>query len=366
MSRGDSMRKYTKKSSMLMIVSLMIMLFSGCTGDKYSNANQRGKKDFKVGMVLYNAEDTFISYIRDMVDYYIELYEDEAGVNIELEVLDSANNQALQNTQIDHFIKNGYDVILANTVDREEASMIIDKVQKAKIDTIFFNREPVPQDMKKWNRIYYVGSSAEEAGRMQGEILVDAINNGLELDKNKDGKIQYVMIEGEYGHQDAILRTYHCIKVLEENGLNMENLATDTGRWFKKEAKEKMENWLEEFGDKIEIVLANNDEMALGAIEALKAYGYFNGEKWMPVIGVDGVDEALEAIETGTMIGTILNDYDEQAKCIVYKLYQCIGVNDLNINISTQEKDNYFWVKHKKVTKENVNTVKKHNSILKK
>ncbi|NLK98165.1 MAG: substrate-binding domain-containing protein [Epulopiscium sp.] len=361
------MRRYVKKGSILLMITFIATLLNACTAvNQYSNVSQAGKKGFKVGMVIYNAEDTFIGYLRDMVAYYIELYEEDAGVQIELEVLDSANNEELQNSQIDHFIKEGYDVILANTVDRADASMIIDKAQRAKIDTIFFNREPVPQDMKKWDRIYYVGTSAEEAGRMQGEILVEAINNGLDLDKNKDGKIQYVMIEGEHGHQDAILRTYHCIKVLEENGLKMENLGMDSGSWLKNEGKAMMETWLKEFGDDIEIVLSNNDEMALGAIGALKEYGYFNGDQWMPVIGVDGVDEALEAIENGTMIGTILNDYDEQAKCIVYKLYQCIGVNDLEIDISTEEKDNYFWVKHKKVTKENVDTVKKHTSILKK
>ena len=280
------------------------------------------KEPIKVGMTLYNAEDVFVSNTWERISYYIEELRKQKGLDITIEAVDSKHNQELQNEQIDSFIREGYDIIIANTVEREEASMIIDKVQSAQIPIIFFNREPVPQDMKKWEKIYYVGSSAEQAGAMQGEILADAMDKGLSVDKNKDGKIQYVMIEGEYGHQDAILRTYHCIKKLEERGFQMENVATDTGMWRKEEGKAKMSEWLENFGNKIEVVLANNDEMALGAIEALKVEGYFQNGKAMPVIGVDGIDTALGAIKADLMLGTVLNDSDEQAKCIVAKIFE--------------------------------------------
>lgn len=342
-----------------------MMLLAGLLVGKQSKKKEN-KEEIKIGITLYNAQDVFVSNTLESIYYYIEEIKKETGLNIRVEAVDSKHDQELQNNQIDTFIEEGYDIIIANTVEREEAARIIDEVQKAQKPIIFFNREPVPQDMKKWEKSYYVGSSAQQAGTMQGEILADAIEKGLKVDKNKDGKLQYVMIEGEYGHQDAILRTYHCIKVLEDRGFQMDNLATDTGMWRKEEGKAKMNEWLELFGQEIEVVFSNNDEMALGAIEALQAYGYFKEGKTIPVVGVDGIDEALQAVENGLMIGTVLNDSDEQAKCIVSKIYEIITGEKGNYSPSTVEQANYFWVDHRKITKENINTVKKRNILNKK
>ncbi len=329
---------------------LGIALIGGIMIKKQSAAKIK-QRDIKVGMTLYNANDVFIKNTCDYLKEYIRELNEEKEMNIQFEAIDSKHSQELQNRQIDTFIKEEYDIIIANTVEREEASTIIDKAHLAGFPLIFFNREPVPQDMQKWDKIYYVGSSAQQAGTLQGEILAGAIEKGLEVDKNKDGKLQYVMIEGEYGHQDAILRTYHCIRELEGRGFIMENLATDTGMWRKEKGKDKMTEWLNIYGDQIEVVMANNDEMALGAIEALKAYGYFKDGKTIPVVGVDGISEAIEAIEKGEMIGTVFNDSAEQARCIVSKIYELITGERDGYPVETEEEANYFWVDHKKMTK---------------
>lgn len=365
---GGKVVKVNRKKfyRILAILLLGVALLGVFLERYYFSALKKEKKAIKVGITLYDATDSFISNTKDNIEYYIQKIEEETGSAIVLDIVDGQNNQEVQNRQIDTFIREGYDVIVANIVDRSAASTIIDKVKEAQIESIFFNREPVPQDMKKWDKLYYVGSSASEAGRMQGEILVEAIKKGMLVDKNNDGKIQYVMLEGEYGHQDAILRTYHCISVLEENNFKMDNLATDTGRWRRTEAKDKMAQWLEAFDGEIELVLSNNDEMALGAIAALKEKGYFTEEKWMPILGVDGIEEALGAIEEGFMVGTVYNNSDEQARSIVAKIYEIIEGSKPALLLQTEEKDNYFWVKHNKITKENTDIVKKHNTIDKK
>ena len=80
------------------------------------------------------------------------------------------------------------------------------------IPVIFFNREPVREDLMQWEKLYYVGCDAEQSVIMQGEIAAEYINSHSEVDKNKDGKIQYVLLEGEAGHQDAISRTEYSVK----------------------------------------------------------------------------------------------------------------------------------------------------------
>ena len=342
-------------------VIIMIIILLGCSlaGLILYRSSTPKVNDIKIGMVLYDGNDPFIVQTKAYVESYINDQNQKISRRISIDIEDSARNQSLQNEQINQFIANQYDLLIVNIVERQDAGMIIDKAQNADIPVIFFNREPVPQDIAKWEKVYYIGSKAEEAGRIQGEILADALDNGLKIDQNKDGKIQYVMLEGEYGHQDAILRTYHCIKVLEERGYSMENLARDTAMWQRVKGKQKMQEWYELFGEHIEVVMANNDEMALGAIEVLKEKGYFEEDLSIPVLGVDGLEEALQAIEEETLLGTVFNDSSEQAKCIVYKVNELTGIpaDSQQFDINTQEENNYFWIKHRPIIKENIQSV---------
>jgi methyl-galactoside transport system substrate-binding protein len=128
------------------------------------------------------------------------------------------------------------------------------------------------------------------------------------MDKNGDGVLQYVMLKGEPGHQDAELRTEYSIKNLQDNGIKVQKLAEDTGMWDRVKGQEKMAAFIASQGDKIEAVFANNDDMALGAIEALKAAGYFKDGKFMPVVGVDATAPLSRLSKKATLLGPVLND----------------------------------------------------------
>lgn len=126
------------------------------------------------------------------------------------------------------------------------------------------------------------------------------------MDRNGDGVLQYVMLEGEPSHQDALLRTEYSIKTLTNAGVLVEKLASDTANWNQGQAAAKMSQWHQEFGSQIEAVFANNDDMALGAIDVLLEAGVAPEE--MPVIvGVDATVPALEAMAAGTLSGTVQN-----------------------------------------------------------
>jgi methyl-galactoside transport system substrate-binding protein len=245
-------------------------------------------------------------------------------------------------------------------VDRTAASVIIDKAKKAGIPVVFFNREPLPEDMKKWNKVYYVGAKAEESGIISGQLVVDYWKANPAADKNKDGVIQYVMLKGEPGHQDAELRTKYSIKAIEDAGLKVQKLAEDTAMWDRVKGQEKMAAFLASQGDKIEVVLANNDDMALGAIEALKAAGYFKGGKYMPVVGVDATAPALKALQDGTLLGTVLNDAKNQGKAtfnLAYTLAKRKTPSKAATGYTITD-GKYVWVAYKKITKANLNDAK--------
>ncbi|MEG0707960.1 MAG: galactose ABC transporter substrate-binding protein [Cellulosilyticaceae bacterium] len=350
-----------KITQLLLISSLCTLNLTACINDNQavSEAVKINNNEIKIGVVVYNGKDPFIKSICESIEEYKIEKEESSKVNIRIDVIDGEDNQQIQNQKIDEMFKEDYDALAVNLVDRAQAASIIDKAKEKDIPLVFFNREPVPQDMEKWDKVYYIGSKADQAGKMQGQILLDAIANGLEVDKNKDGVIQYVMLEGEQGHQDAILRSYHSIKMLEDNEIKTENLATDTGSWKRSIANEKMKSWIEQHGNNIEVVMANNDEMALGAIEALEASEYYADGGNMIVLGVDGLEEGLEAIENGKMLGTVYNNAEVQGKYIFDTLYElAIGIEPYNMKEKFDE-EKYLWASHEMINIENIQEYKK-------
>ncbi len=307
----------------------------------------------EIGCAIYKFDDTFMTGVRNAI---AEAAKDKAKVDI----VDSQNSQSTQNDRVDMFITKRMNALAINPVDRTAAGVIVEKAEKANIPVVFFNKEPLPEDMQKWDKVYYVGARAEESGTMSGQIIVDYWKSHPEADKNGDGVLQYIMIKGEPGHQDAELRTEFSIKAVTDAGIPVEKLAEDTGFWNRVQGQEKMAAFLAAHGDKIEAVFANNDDMALGAIEALKAGGYFKDGKFMPVVGVDATAPAIQALEDGTLLGTVLNDAINQGQAtfnLAFLLAQ--GETPTSENSGYEISDGkYVWVPYRKVTLENVEEFK--------
>jgi methyl-galactoside transport system substrate-binding protein len=338
----------------LAIGAMLAAVAAGCGNNANNGGNQASGGDSNtIGVAIYKFDDTFMTGVRNAI-------EDAATGKATVDIVDSQNSQPTQNDKVDLFVSKKYDAMAINPVDRTAAGVIIDKAQKAKIPVVFFNREPLADDMKKWDKVYYVGAKAEQSGSMEGELLVDYWKAHPEMDKNKDGILQYIMLKGEPGHQDAELRTKFSIQAIEDAGIKVEKLAEDTAMWDRVKAQDKMATFLSAHGDKIEAVLANNDDMALGAIEALKAAGYFKDNKFMPVVGVDATAPALQALSDGTLLGTVLNDAKNQgAATLNLAAVLAKGETPTKENAGYDITDGkYVWVPYKKITKDNMNDAK--------
>lgn len=315
---------------------------------KYTN----GIKEIKVGMTLYKQEDVFVSSITKNFEEIAKEKESEGKYKITVNILDAKGNLNNQNNQVDKFIAQDYDIICVNLVDRTAAAVIIDKAKAANKPVIFFNREPVEEDMERWNRLYYVGAQAEQSGKMQADVIINAYKKDKKkVDKNGDGKIQYVMLEGEPGHQDTSIRTEYCIKTIVENGIELEKLADDTANWEGAQATTKMTKWIKNFGDKIEVVFSNNDAMALGAVQALDNLNITENRPL--IVGIDGLPDALAAVENGSMAGTVINDSKAQANAIFNIAYELAISGNAN-SIKGLEKGKYIKTSHARVTNDNI------------
>ena len=305
--------------------------------------------DLEIGCAIYKFDDTFMTGVRNAIA-------EAAKGKAKVDIVDSQNSQSTQNDRVDMFITKRMNALAINPVDRTAAGVIIEKAKAENIPVVFFNREPLPEDMQKWDKVYYVGARAEESGTMSGQIIVDFWKSHPEADKNGDGVLQYVMLKGEPGHQDAELRTEFSIKAVTDAGIKVEKLAEDTGLWDRVRGQEKMAAFLAAHGDKIEAVFGNNDDMALGAIEALKAAGYFSDGKFMPVVGVDATAPAIQALEDKTLLGTVLNDAVNQGVATFNLSYILAkGETPTEENSGYVISDGkYVWVFYRKVTLENV------------
>lgn len=312
----------------------------------------KSKDEIKIGITLYRQDDVFISNISSNLEDIVKENESKYDSKILLQFVDAKGSTLNQGNQVDKFINQDYDIICVNLVDRTAAATIIDKAKSANIPVIFFNREPVEEDMNRWDKVYYVGAQAEQSARLQADIVAEKWLSNIELyDKNKDGKIQYVMLEGEQGHQDSLIRTEYCIKALNDRGIELEKLADDSANWQSDQAITRMSQWIKEFGDNIEVVFSNNDSMALGAIHAINSNSDLIRKPI--IVGVDGIKEALEAIKNGQMDGTVISDAYGQAEAL-FEISMAVSNGESVENINGIEKGKYKKLPHTKITIDNV------------
>ncbi|KGM42925.1 Galactose/methyl galactoside ABC transport system, D-galactose-binding periplasmic protein MglB (TC 3.A.1.2.3) [Olavius algarvensis spirochete endosymbiont] len=263
-----------------------------------------------IGANIYSFADNFMNGV---MKPELERYAAEKGAAII--IVDSEGQQAKLNDQVDVFIAKEVDVLAINLVDPASAASVIEKASAAGIPLILFNKEATEAGiMGTYDKVWYVGTNSAESGIIQGEMMVADWKEHPEWDKNKDGVVQYVLLKGEPGHPDAEARTVESVKAFRDAEIPVEQLALEADpNWSTQHGNDKMQAWLTaSFGDRIELVICNNDGMAFGAINALKAAGV-----WLPLYGVDALDQALTHIEDGEMNGTVLNDGVGQSRATV-------------------------------------------------
>ncbi len=319
--------KYILKKYHIFLYMLFLLFQIGCDG----KATEQQKIDtvvseIKIGLTVYRRDDTFIAMIVSDMEEAVKEAEQKNNIKIVMNTMDAKGSQIVQNDHIDKLIEQGCDVLCVNLVDRTVAATVIDKAKAADIPVVFFNREPVKEDLERWNKVYYVGADASESGKLEGQIVVEQYNKNNNIDKNRDGKLQYVVLEGEQGHQDALLRTEYAVKTITEAGIQMDKLAGDTANWLRSQAETKMNQWLQIYDDEIELVLCNNDDMALGAIDA-----YENIDKTLPaIVGIDGIAPAIEAMQQGKLLETVKNDAEMQSELIFELSYRLAMKEDIS------------------------------------
>ena len=339
-----------KKALALLLALTMVLALAACGGNNGGSGNQGGgnqtdtqkpdegatAEELNVGVFYYTFADAYITTVRTAMDEKLN------AAGIKFNNYDGANTQSTQLDQINTAITNGVNLLIVNIVETsspDAAQQACDAAKTAGIPIIFFNREVSNDVVNSYDNCAFVGTDAAEAGHMQGEMIGDyLLENYDTVDLNGDGQISYVLFKGQEGNAEAEMRTQYAVEdanaKLTEAGKpelafydpanTSKYLVDTTGAWSAQAATDYMTTILASYSEAnnnmIELVIANNDGMAEGAISALQSAGYntgADGSTTIPVYGVDAMDSAVQKIKEGQMTGTVKQDGDGMAETIV-------------------------------------------------
>lgn len=309
------------KKRIVVFSVILTMLLSLCSCGVY------GEDDGTIhaGVLVWKYSDTYGSAVRRAMKACAKELGAEIGYEIKLEMQDGNDDQATQNNQADVMFASGKDVVIINLCDASAGSYIKDLAMNSDVPVLFYNQEPTDSTIVTDTGSIFIGTKPEEAGIKQGEIFDELYQKDpSSIDKNGDGRVDYIMFMGPVNNAEAIARTKYSVETARELGYDMQPLVSDqVCNWDTATAQEAMQAQIAALGaDKIECVFCNNDDMAIGVIAALNNVGYNlaqeeNKEKIITIIGVDATNTALEYIRAGKLAGTVMQDADAMGEAIV-------------------------------------------------
>ncbi len=291
------MKTIMKTAKPILMAAFFAAAVAGCNQKQNEPAlNQQNSgtpsKQIAIGITYQNLQNEFIINIQDAVRA------EAKKLNVNLIESDGQGSADNQYSQVQDFIARGVDAIILNPYDKEGDVRVVDAAVQANKPIVVVNA--IVSNLDRANA--YVGSADAEAGRIEAQRIADVLG----------GKGNVVIIHGPNGHSAEVQRTEGIREVLT-NYPDIKVVAEQSANWDRTQALNLMENWLAS-GQKIDAVLAQNDEMALGALKAVEAAGK---QGQIAVIGIDAIPDALKAVADGKMVGTVFQDAKGQGTMAV-------------------------------------------------
>ena len=283
--------KKTLRSVILLVLALsMLLALTACS------TSQKSDK-VKIGVTLMDFSTEFGIGLKD----YMTAKADAMG-DVELTVVDAGGDAAKQLQQVETFISQKVDAIIMQPQEQEACSPAIDKAKAAGIPIINCNSLTITEPDA------YVGSNDSESAEIAMTYIAEQLG----------GKGNVLMMHGHPGQTAEVKRTEGAMDILAQNP-DMTLLDEQTADWDRAEAMTLMENWIQAYGDQINAVFCQNDEMALGALNALVQADKKDN---VLVVGVDAIDDALQSVKDGKMDATVYQDCKGQAEGAIEAAYK--------------------------------------------
>ncbi|GKX29314.1 rhizopine-binding protein [Vallitalea longa] len=309
-------------------------LLAGCGGKTTTtgnegNSGQEGGK-IKIGLTM-SSRDQFLSTLETAVKDAAKDYSD-----VEIVAFDAENDIQKQLSHISSFVSQDCGAIIVNLVNTDTSEEILKAA--GDVPVVFVNRLPNEKILEDSSNASYVGSDEYEAGQLQAKFLTDYFKD------KSDKTINYVLFMGTLGLQHTNARSKAVKATLEENGFTLVKQFEDTAEFDRAKAMAKMQQFIGT-GKPFDVVIGNNDEMALGAVEALKSANKLD----VPVVGIDATANAIAAIEAEEMACSVFQDASGQGA----------GAFDFAYKMAKgEEVDKYGWIPFQVVSLDNIEDFK--------
>ena len=322
------------------------------------------------GVIWYNFADTYSANAKQSLDNI-----SAADGTIKVIDADTQNDLTIQDNNISNFFTQKVDYLLLQNINHKATSEIVNKCKEQGVTTLFVGTvSPSDEDFANYEDLWYVSSASEQSGMNMGNALVDYFDNSSKWDRNGNGKVDFILLQGLQTSADTINRSSYSLEAIEQAGYQLGTCiggddVTDVKGgdtingvicdYQRAKAQENVEALLANFGKDVDCIIADNDDEALGAIAALQAHGYLTDDNnYIPVVGVDATAPGCEAIKNGTMLETSLNDPVALAKA-AYKLMwllengQEVTTETLGINGAVVE-GHRILLNYTSITKDNL------------
>ena len=284
---------FNNRISLLIAAILILTILNGC------NRNSNSPRQITIGVSYQDLQNEFVIRLQDAIRAKAK------ELNIKLVELDAQGHAERQVSQIENFVARNVDAIILNPEDQYGSSPAVDIAVREHKPIVVINS--IVANLDKANA--YVGSPDEEAGKIEANEMMRILK----------GKGNIVLLQGPYGHSAEVQRTKGIKEVLSKFP-DARIIAQQTGNWDRAQSLSVMENWLSS-GRQINAVIAENDEMAMGALNAITAAGK---QKEIPIIGIDAIPDALKAVSDGKLAGTVFQDAHGQGALSVELAYQLV------------------------------------------
>ncbi|HAR79626.1 MAG TPA: hypothetical protein DCR21_02235 [Succinivibrionaceae bacterium] len=305
---------------------------------------------YPIAVTTYTYTDLFMNHMRNSIHKYCKQEQ------VQCVFFDGDNNEKTQMDFVNSKINENMAVAVAPVEPTSQNKPIINSANNQKVPSILFNRGLNPEDLKNKKQAWYVSSRESDVGLFQGQMIEEYLKTHKDWDKNGNGKLDILLFKGAKDHYSVKIRTDRVLEYLEKAGIEYDIVEEFNCDWLFENGYSSMKEYLVGNAlEDIEFIVSNNDDMALGAIAAMDDIRVeldSSEEIYVPVVGVDGVKDALSAVAHGQMLGTVLQDADEMSKIIVLTASGKVkNAKELSEVTGHPYKSRYVLVPYKKIDK---------------
>jgi len=306
-----------KRIAVFLIIMLAVSTAVFATGAQQAGG---GGGNVQIALMMRNMDEQFLK------DYSDNVRKLAAQYNVDLNVQDARSDSATQLTQLQTLLNQGYKYFVIIPCVSELSEQMNRDIQARGGAAAYSNIQPTVESLKVGKNFFYASSPEFVGGRFQGQLIADYFDKNAAKAPGKT--LNMILINGQLGHPAQVNRRAGLLAELGTRGYNVNIVAEDTANWSPDQSNEKMNAWIASFRDRFNVVAAQNDGMALGAVQSLIQNGFVKNDTsdgtrlTIPVYGIDATGDAIASMKRNELFATVLQDAVGQSAAAFDVIYQ--------------------------------------------